>query len=201
MATKPTPTPPVDQPAETLDNLEDRLAQFVAQLHEHQRVVFVAVVVITCGKKILTVYNENWRSFTLPMTKQREWMDPAFPKRKSKTEDWPHAAARAATEWLGGLVTTEAPGKKGKARFPQLKEGLTAAQLRQGDRDGLIKQYHFKVFQVGFEQKPKVLMDGLTKWLSVDEILDEQLDPISGTARFLIGRLCEKAKKQKKCFP
>ncbi len=192
---------PEAQTAALLAGLEARLAEVLAQLQQHQRDAFVAVVAITWGKRILTVYNEKWRSFTLPMTKQREWLDPAFPGRPARREDWVHAAARAATEWLGGLVTTKASAEEEKPRFHHMREVLIAASLSQGDRDGLIKKYNFRVYQMDFERKPKVHMDSLTKWLTVEEILDSQLQPISDTARFLVSSLDENARKQNKSFP
>ena len=56
-------------------------------------IVEVAVTVFCQPGLVLTVYNDKWGSFTLPMTKRRRWEDPSL-RGGVKTEAWRDAAIR-----------------------------------------------------------------------------------------------------------
>jgi len=135
----------------------------------------VAVTLIAHGDRILAVYNPVWGSFTLPMTKRREWQDPKVPKGKH-TEDWLDAAARAGTEWLGRTCSPE---------FLFDDKG----GYQQSDRDGQWKRYHFQVFRLALEGQPALVNGAITEWLTPAEFFERR--PISPTARYLIGKLQE----------
>lgn len=139
-------------------------------------VLDVAVTVIKSGKDILAVYNPNWDSFTLPMTKRRHWED-ADAKSSRWYEEWIDAAARAAAQWLGQTT-------RGELAFL-----LDLANLRQGDRDGTWKRYHFRVFALSLKERPKLMPGAITEWLTRDDFIDENRRPISPTARRIIGDL------------
>ena len=59
----------------------------------------VAVAMIKNGEHILAVYNDKWSSFTLPMTKLRQWEDPNTTAGK-RIEAWHDAAIRAVQNGL-----------------------------------------------------------------------------------------------------
>jgi len=138
--------------------------------------VEVAVALITCDKKILAVYSPAWAAFTLPMTKRRQWKDPNV-KGGVRLEDWRHAAARAAGEYLRQTI-------KG---FPQ-DPALEVDRFRQGDRDGLVKLYHYKVYRVVIGKEGPLVPGARTEWLTWVDFQNPNREPISPTARELLKR-------------
>ena len=134
--------------------------------------VDVAVCLITCGPRLLLVWNRKWGEFTLPMTKRRVWHDPRV-AASHRAEDWQDAAARAGAECLSKTCSLtsllEVPG-----------------EYKQSDRDGLWKRYHFQVFQISFGYHPRLIPGTVVEWLTPDEI--QNCRPVSPTARFLIGK-------------
>src|SRR3990170_4145042 len=96
--------------------------------------VDVAAVLIEQGERILAVYNPQWMTFTLPMTKRRRWTDPKIPPAH-REEEWVDAAARAAAEHLGKTIT-------------RLKFRKDIAKFQQSDREGTWKRYHIQVFSM-----------------------------------------------------
>lgn len=149
----------------------------------------VAVTVIERGGLLLAVYNEKWSSFTLPMTKRRQWKDPEVPGVVTD-EEWIDAAARAAAEWLGRTSTTDPK---------HLSD--TVPEFHQSDRDGRWKHYRFQVFQVSLEEGREPRSGAVAEWLTPEQFLDEERRPISPTARYLIGKLKGEAILQGRAFP
>lgn len=161
--------------------------------------VFVAVSVITWGELILAVYNPKWGSFTLPMTKHRRLVDRKA--RVMRDEHWPTTAARAAAEWTGALFSSATASSAPGLSLVSLKHLLTTVRVIQGDRDGKVKAYNFRVYGLDFVTEPQLVPGSVTTWLTADRFLDENLCPISDTARLITGWLREVAQRQGKTFP
>jgi hypothetical protein len=140
-------------------------------------VVDVAVTLITRGGRVLAVYNPRWGAFTLPMTRRRDWHDPAV-AASHHGEDWADAAARAAAEWLGRTCDPK----------PLLDD---PGGYQQSDRDGAWKRYHFQTFQVALADDPALAPGAVVEWLTPAELLSPTRRPISPTARHLIAQLQE----------
>ena len=147
----------------------------------------VAATVIYRGDEILTVYNNKWQAFTLPMTTLRTWQF-GVDGNAARVEDWADAAMRNVGEWLGRTS-------------PQTPEFLLKLDdLRQSDRSGEVKHYHFQVFGVGVGDHVLAPLAS-TQWLRADEIVDASRRPISPTARTLIRHLQAVARQNNKSFP
>ena len=136
----------------------------------------VAVALIMCGNEILTGYNPSWGSFTLPMTKRREWDDPHADGGR-RHEDWVFAANRAAAEWTGTTLVSRA------------ELILDEPEYQQSDRDSKWKRYHFQVFGFRSGEKPALVHERVAQWLTPDQLLDKDRHPISETARHLVRKL------------
>lgn len=147
------------------------------------RLVEVAVAAVTRGNDILTVYSKNWNSFTLPMTKRRQWEDPTAEGGKGY-EEWRDAAARAAAECLGRTF--------GPRDIPEQPD-LILADFQQSDRDGIWKRYHFQVFQIRLPKKAEALDEIIAEWHPVEVFLldEKRRQPISKTAYRLIKELSQ----------
>lgn len=147
----------------------------------------VAVTVIAAGEKILTVRNDKWGAFTLPMTKvQRKPL--GFAENVTQIERWSDAAMRNAGECLERTLDRE----------PKLL--MDVGELRQSDRTGQVNHYHFRVYlvEVDFEQAvPGVVAE----WLTTAQIIDEKRRPISPTARELAKLLQAEATHRGLLFP
>ena len=143
--------------------------------------VKVAVALIVNDQTILAVYNPQWGSFSLPMTKLRKWNDPNAPSGE-REEDWRDAAGRAVAEWFG--ITIKGITKL-VAEIPP---------YQQSDRDGAWKRYTFQIYQVSVGPNRLPIAGARTEWLTVDEFLDKERRPISPTARHLMGELNARAK-------
>ena len=137
--------------------------------------VDVAVVLIRRDDRILTVFNEKWGAFVLPMTKRRRWQDPKLPKGH-REEDWEDAAIRAGAECTGRTHTVD----------PAMV--LDVPEMGQSDRDGKWKRYHFQVFTLDVGEEPPAGL-GIINWLTADEITDRSRRPISESTRHLIAEL------------
>ena len=146
-------------------------------------IVEVAVNVIFRPGLILTVYNDKWGAFTLPMTKRRRWQDPTR-SRGIRNEPWRDAAVRAATELLG---RTFAPSE-----LPSLLMKVEKA-YQQSDRDGIWKEYRFQVFSMNLHPNERLLDNVTAEWLDPGDILDGKIRPVSETAQFILLQL--RAKK------
>jgi hypothetical protein len=140
--------------------------------------VHVAVALIKRGSNILLAYNSDWGSYTLPMTKVRDWEDPDR-KYLTQKEPWPDAAARAAGEWIAETFHLDA------------EPILAPIEVQQSDRDQKWKEYHFQVFEIEVEEDTKLLPDIRIEWLMADDIVDPNRRPISDTAKLLVGQLQE----------
>lgn len=141
--------------------------------------VQVAVAVIIHDGKILAEHNPRWASFTLPMTKLRQWNDPetSGPPRQ---EDPRVAAARAASEVLGrSLTADELPEEP--AREP--------VRFQQGDRTGEWRRYEFHVYKITLSGNVRLAEGVIAEWLTRLELLDKGREPISKTARLLLREL------------
>jgi hypothetical protein len=137
--------------------------------------VEVAVVVITRGEQILTVFNPRWGAYTLPMTKRRTQHDNRTAARPV-TEEWEDTAIRARAEALQGTTT-------GTPRFL-----FEIPEYQQSDRDGQWKRFHFRVFRFDFDGAATVLAHLPHEWLTREEILDARRRPISKTARDIVAQ-------------
>jgi len=137
----------------------------------------VAVALIMKGDRILVVYNEKWGAFTLPMSKRRTWTDPSSKEGGERVEDWEDAAIRAATEWTG-CTSKNAP-----------EFLLDLAEFQQSDRDAKWKRYHLEVFKVAVGDDLEIPSGRVTEWLEADDIVDEERNPISPTARHIVAEL------------
>jgi 8-oxo-dGTP pyrophosphatase MutT (NUDIX family) len=147
----------------------------------------VAATVIYRGDAILLVYNVQWGAFTLPMTKRRRRTQLGG-TADSGLEDWSDAAMRNVGEALG--ITS-----------PQTPEFLLEdVDVRQSDRTGEWKRYHFQLFALGVDPEMVMPRPG-TLWLRAEEILDEARRPISPTARFLVRAAQADAASNQKMFP
>ena len=141
-------------------------------------VVEVSVALITWRRRILSVFNPRWGAFSLPMTKRRQWIAPRAPK-SPRTEDWLAAATRAAAEALGRTLSA------GRINGPVLRlNGYT-----QSDSDGLLKEYHFRVFHIPVDATVELLGGAVTEWLLTAQFADPDRVPISPTARLLVAKL------------
>ena len=139
--------------------------------------VEVAVCVILRGPQILVAYNESWGSFTMPMTKRRAWQM-GTNEGHLQFEPWKTAAARAAAELLGQTI-----------RLDGLRDLWTIENYGQSDRDGQWKFYEFHCFALDLAVGIAHHYVPPAEWLSRDELLDPEREPISKTARFLAERL------------
>ena len=139
------------------------------------KTVQVAVTVIQSGQKILTVYNPKWGSFTLPMTKRRQWQDPSA-DNGTRDEEWADAAARAAAEWLGRTF----------GDFPEPL--LEIADFQQSDREGTWKWFRLMVFRILLDRQERLVDGAIAEWLADDEFQPNRR-PISDTARHVIAEL------------
>lgn len=138
----------------------------------------VAVALIEAGERVLVVYNDEWKAFTLPMTKRRDWTDPGMPAAPERQEEWIEAAARAAAEWLGRTLMPQ------EIADPPI---VNDSEYAQSDRDGTIKRYHFQIFEVKIDKGERLAPGAVVEWLTLEEIATRR--PISPTTRYLIGLL------------
>ncbi len=143
-----------------------------------QNVEVVATLLVQ-GRKILAVFNPCWGAFTLPMSKRKKFRDPSL-SRTILPEDWARAAARVAAEVLGH---TFAPGE-----FPKPLCEIT--DYEQSDADGVWKLYGIQVFGLKLSEGIKLAPGVIAEWLTVADF--KEREPISRTARFVLGRLEEK---------
>jgi len=105
--------------------------------------VDVAVAIIEHEGKILLVYNEKWRCWTLPMTSRHVVPDPNDPGQTQK-EDWQTAAQRAAAEAL----------RKVPAQPPTCL--FEVAEHLPSKRDDQWKRYKYRVFEFTPDTRPQL---------------------------------------------
>ena len=98
------------------------------------------------------------------------------------SEPWDEAAIRNIVEWFGRTLT-ESPTPLGEIRG-----------FRQSDRDLVVKDYHFEVFEVESPNDQTLISSAVAEWLMPDQFLDVKRRPISPTARFLVEELKAKGK-------
>ena len=141
----------------------------------------VGVTVVQRDGKLLTVYNQKWGAFTLPMTKRRSWGHPDDPKM-IRPEDWRDTAIRNLVECFGRTYTEE----------PDIL--FEVSDFHQSDRDQKVKDYHFHVFGAVTVGDAPLIAGVLGEWLTPDEILDPSRRPMSSTARYLVKELNRRSK-------
>ena len=136
--------------------------------------VDVTAVAITRGKAYLTVYNENWGAFTLPMSKPRIRGD-ASANARPEAEDSSETATRVACEALGRPLPA--------GGIPRRLELDTLQPYSRSGRDGVWKSYHHEVFRLELAEDaevPGTVGGRPTAWMTLDEM--ERLKPVSPTA-------------------
>ena len=148
--------------------------------------VEVAAVVIVRDRKILAVYNDKWGSFTLPMTKRRMWKEMGV---RMENEEWDHAATRAAAEWLAKTFL-------GAPAFC-----IDAPEWEQGDRDGRVKRYSFKVYELILDEDQELIHGAHAEWLTPKEFFQKDRQPVSPTAKTLLKELMAQSELQGNQFP
>jgi hypothetical protein len=143
---------------------------------QHYPDVYVKAVAITRGELILTVFNEKWGAFTLPMSKTRTWPDPDRPGEVDQ-EKPEVTAIRAAVEALGRPL--------GSHELPRRHAVHTLDPYNQSGRDGVWKCYHIEVFQLELDpgDTPKPLGGAPMAWMTPEQM--ETLKPVSDTARYI----------------
>jgi hypothetical protein len=147
----------------------------------------VVATVIYSGGRLLTVYNDSWGAFTLPMTKLRNWqvgLDAAQVRWELGSE----AALRNVAECL--RATTD--------REPGLL--MDYGNLMQSDRTRRINHYAFQIFGIEVDRQ-EAAPGVVAQWLTPDDILDPARQPISPTARKLVAGLLEAELSRKVGFP
>ena len=140
--------------------------------------VDIAAVIISSGGKILTVFNDRWGAFTIPMTKLRAWKDPVEKDAKERQEEWRDAAMRAAAEAMGQTIVDD-----------DLEFLIDVSEFQQSDRDSRWKRYRMKAYGISPTGRVGVPSNVVVQWLTPDEILDENRGPISPTARHAVAEL------------
>ena len=61
--------------------------------------------------------------------------------------------------------------------------------VQESGREPVIKRYHYRVFLYALPAGGHVMPGALCEWLTTKELLDEDREPISPTARDLIRKL------------
>ena len=139
--------------------------------------VEVAVTMIACGERILTIHNPKWGAFTFPMTKRRKWSDPEMPLGAGD-EAWRAAATRVAAEVLGRTLAQE--------EEPQLLHDTV--ELRQNDEEGIWKVYNLQIYKMRLLEIPHSYGFGVVvEWLTARQL--QERVPISQTVRNVIKHL------------
>ena len=147
----------------------------------------VVATVIYNGGRVLTLYNDQWGAFTLPMTKLRSW-PLGLARSRQRWELGASAAMRNVAQCLG--VTSDKP-----ARLLADVSGV-----RQSDRSGQIADYYVQVY--GFPVAKRAAHSGLlVEWLTPKQIVDARRQPVSPTARTLVTELEGVALKRHSQFP
>ena len=131
--------------------------------------VDVSVALVTDEhQRVLVTFNDNWGTFTLPMTRRR--------RGRHQNEPSTRAAIRAAAEALGVPVQLANQNSQRRAAF------------LQSGRQLVDKVYNYQVFHVephpDFAGSLQIRQPHL--WLSPHLILSGAYDPISESARFLL---------------
>jgi len=138
--------------------------------------VEVGVALIRKGNRILLVYNDRWGAFTLPMSKRRIWANVDDPDRPLE-EAWIDAAARSAAEVLGSTCALDP------------EPIIEVEGERQGDADGILKEYRFQVFKLDVNAGGPSVLGKMVDWLTAEEIIGVQRRPLSVTAIRIVETL------------
>ena len=148
---------------------------------QEDKIDVAAALVVRKDGRILTVFNEQWGGFTLPMTKRRIRSDEKT--LWTHEESWEDAAARAAVEVLG------APCFVSPVKIPIKPTPMISR------RDGRVKRYNYRVFRVTFDSSgpsPIPGRDCVLAWLTPGQITappGKGLRPISSSAYLLVYRI------------
>jgi hypothetical protein len=138
--------------------------------------VYVKAVAITRGDSILTIFNEKWGAFTLPMSKPRSCPHPDRPDEM--VEEKPEVTAiRATVEALGRPL--------GPHELPRRHAVHTLDPFHQGGRDGAWKCYHIELFQLELDpgDAPRPLGGAPMAWMTFEQM--QTLKPVSETALYI----------------
>lgn len=147
----------------------------------------VVATIIHHNGELLLVHSPLWGAFTLPMTKLRHWQL-GLVDNATRWERGDEAAMRNVAECLGS-TSLQQPGLL-----------LDVGGLRQSDRSGEVKYYQFQIYNFPFASRQ--VAPGITsQWLTPAQILEENRQPISPTARFLITNLQGGAFDRRANFP
>lgn len=126
----------------------------------------------------LLEFNENWRAAMFPVTKPREYKDQNW---GTDVKETPLAAASRAACEATGLLNRE-------SEFEAIEPiQLTAVSQSQGDVTG----YNFNTFSLKLKETQGTLQQQ-RYWVSLDDLLDPELGPISPVARQIAKALLER---------
>jgi hypothetical protein len=138
--------------------------------------VYVRAVAITRGNSILTIFNEKWGGFTLPMSKKRTKPHSTKPEQiiEESSQD---TAIRATVEALGRPL--------GPHELPERHVVHTLDPFNESGRDGVWRCYHIELFQLELApgETPKPLGGVPIAWMTLEEM--EEFKPVTSTAVYI----------------
>jgi hypothetical protein len=139
--------------------------------------VYVRVVAITRGESILTIFNEKWGGFTLPMSQMRKRPDARNPQELVE-EDPETTAIRVMVEALGRPLASD--------ERPRRHAVHTLDPFIQSGRDGIWKCYHYEVFQFELspDEVPKPYGGVPMAWMTPEEM--KTLKPVTTSAIYIV---------------
>lgn len=140
------------------------------RIHSERIHIDVAVALVTDpNRRVLLTWNENWGSFTLPMTRRRG---------RQRKESPTRSVLRAAADALGTPVRLAESSRGPKPLLARLDSG----------RQFLDKIYAYHVFHVephpDFADRLQIRQPHI--WLSPHLVLSGVYEPISESARFIL---------------
>lgn len=142
--------------------------------------VIVLVHAAQDRERFLLEWHREWRTFMFPATSPRQFEDADWGVRlKESARD---AAVRAVAESAGVLTTYS-------SLFCMAEPlSLTSVSGSQGTLTG----YQPQLFQVAIEDAAQVQSRNATQWLSLEDVLNEDLGPISSVARGIARQVLER---------
>jgi hypothetical protein len=132
----------------------------------------VALLILDAEGRILLDYNENWHTFTLPMSKRHTVLTST--PGDVNLEELDATALRAAVEVIGRPLMTMP--KRIHAEVPP---------WNQSGRDGTWRRYQYHVFALRSPGVPTPLPGHTAVWLTLAEL--EVAEPVSRTVRTILG--------------
>lgn len=129
--------------------------------------------------RFLLEWHANWRTFMFPVTRPREFRDDDW---GLATDEQPvEAAARAAAEAAGVCLRA--------GELHALPE-MTMTNVSQSQ--GKVTNYRFQVFRCRLDAATPLQPGGAIQWLTLHEIADPDVMPISPVARAAARMLLER---------